>query len=329
MSTQVAVIRSLPWIGAVLFGAIVPAVLFAGYYREVRLLPIAFAVTFGHSLLLGLPVALLYAAMRWVRLTAAAAGGFLIGAMPIGLFAWPVSPDLRTTASVNGVTTIVDGVPTFAGWLQYAELVGIFGLLGAIGAIVCWTIIKWSGAFDVAKSNASPTRHQLLYGLSVAGVAVALSSAIAAIPSIMMDRSCHNLLRDGRNSATPRVNIDLNIGLEDWPNLTLFLREFSSARGMEFVDRSSSRPETVEVLALNACNEAGLAINAHRQIWKRRDPLPDRGVSVSVFDLSEAGSWRAVAKDLTEALESRWHDKVRFRDGGGRIVGKPRELQGP
>jgi len=80
-----------PWVAAVLFGALVPALIVAGFSAEIMVLPWAFAITLGHSLILGLPIALVYRAIRWTHLTAAIAGGFLIGAVPGGLLAWPVS----------------------------------------------------------------------------------------------------------------------------------------------------------------------------------------------------------------------------------------------
>jgi hypothetical protein len=61
----------LPWIAAVLFGALAPALIVSGVSADIRILPLAFAVTLGHSVILGLPVALFFRAKRWTRLSAA------------------------------------------------------------------------------------------------------------------------------------------------------------------------------------------------------------------------------------------------------------------
>jgi hypothetical protein len=61
----------LPWIAAVLFGALAPALIVSGVSADIRILPLAFAVTLGHSVILGLPVALFFRTKRWTRLSAA------------------------------------------------------------------------------------------------------------------------------------------------------------------------------------------------------------------------------------------------------------------
>jgi len=99
-----------PWVAAILFGALAPALIVAGLSANPMILPLAFAVTLGHSVVLGLPAALLYRAKRWTRLSATIPGAFLIGAIPAGLITWPMNPLMRTTASVDGVATIIDGV---------------------------------------------------------------------------------------------------------------------------------------------------------------------------------------------------------------------------
>src|SRR6266700_663011 len=101
----------LPWIAAVLLGALAPALVVAGLSANLMLLPLAFAVTLGHSVVLGLPAALFCRAKRWTRFSAAIVGALLIGAIPVGIFGWPMHPSWRTSASVDGVPTIIDGVP--------------------------------------------------------------------------------------------------------------------------------------------------------------------------------------------------------------------------
>src|SRR5437867_459384 len=115
------------WNGALLLGALVPASLAAALAQTVTVLPVAFVITMGHATILGLPAALVYRAARWTHLGAAIAGGFIIGMIPGGIHFWPVQLSLRSTASVDGVPTLINGMPTAAGWFQYAELLGTLG----------------------------------------------------------------------------------------------------------------------------------------------------------------------------------------------------------
>ncbi|MGK9171218.1 hypothetical protein KXR53_33315 [Inquilinus limosus] len=311
-----------PWIAAVLLGALVPAAVSAGFFQTIALLPVTFAVTLGHAVLLGLPIALLYRAKRWQRGSLAIATGFLIGAIPAGILTWPIRPSSRSTMTVNGVVTMVDGVPTLAGWIEYLRFLGVAGSFGALGALAFWLVLRWSGALDEAtRALAGPERNNRL-AFWLTGVAVAASVLVAMLPSLTRDRSCHNLTRDGRGSVTPMINLDLDISMADWPRLTQVIETFGASRGMSFRNASSSRPGTVEVLSLSACTDDGLNIIINEQRWAPNDYVPvppGRGVRISVFDLWGDGDWRPLAQDLVIALDTEWHGKLRSVDKGGRL----------
>jgi hypothetical protein len=110
--------RIYPWICAFLFGALAPALL-AVCFLGIAFFPLVFGITVGHALILGLPVALLFCAKLWTGLVAALAASFLIGAIPVGIWAWPVDFSPGTSASVDGIPTVVVGIPTATGWLHY------------------------------------------------------------------------------------------------------------------------------------------------------------------------------------------------------------------
>src|SRR5262245_60492321 len=121
----VRLVLILSWVAAVLLGALIPAVIGLIFMGGTRGLPAAFAIAFGHALLLGLPAALLYRAMRWTRLSGAVAGGFLIGAAPAALML-PMTP--THTVSADRGLMIVEG---FAfGWLQHFQFLAMLGGLG-------------------------------------------------------------------------------------------------------------------------------------------------------------------------------------------------------
>jgi hypothetical protein len=136
--------RIYPWICAFSFGALAPTLL-AVCFLGIALFPLVFGITLGHALILGLPIALLFRAMHWTRLVAALAASFLIGATPIGILAWPVDFSTGTGASVDGIPTVIDGIPTATGWLHYCGILGVFGGFGAVGGLVFWLTLKYFG----------------------------------------------------------------------------------------------------------------------------------------------------------------------------------------
>jgi hypothetical protein len=67
----------------------------------------------------------------------AALCGFIVGFIPIALFSWPLRyGDSSSSATINGVQTLVNGVPTMAGWLSYLQGAVIFGFLGLVSSLV-------------------------------------------------------------------------------------------------------------------------------------------------------------------------------------------------
>ena len=133
-------------VAGLLFGALAPALVFAALSHEVGLLVPAFLVTSGHALAFGLPAVLLFFYKRWTHPAASVVAGFVIGALPIGIVAWPLDPASGMTASGSGGPTVVNGIPTWLGWLEYLEFAGHFGLFGAFGALVFWVTLDAFGA---------------------------------------------------------------------------------------------------------------------------------------------------------------------------------------
>lgn len=129
-------------IAGLLLGALVPAMVVAALSLDVGLLVPALVVTLGHAFILGLPAALLFHYKRWSKPATTVAVGFVIGALPIGIFAWPLRPGSGISTASSGGPTVVDGIPTWLGWLEYLEFAGIFGLLGALGALVFWVTLS-------------------------------------------------------------------------------------------------------------------------------------------------------------------------------------------
>ena len=128
-----------------------PAALVAFALGSAGIFAPAAAITLGHAVILGMPVALLYRRLRWRSPAFALAGGFVIGALPSGLYFWPVDPRRGTSAWSGTTQTLVDGVPTWAGWVEYLQMLGGFGCLGALGAIVFWVTLKVTGELKTSQ----------------------------------------------------------------------------------------------------------------------------------------------------------------------------------
>ena len=119
-----------------------PAMVFTALSLDVGMLVPALVVTFGHALVLGLPAVLLFHYKRWSNSAAAVAVGFVIGALPVGVLVWPLRPGSGISTSSSSAPTVVDGIPTWAGWLEYLVVAGGAGLLGALGSLVFWVTLS-------------------------------------------------------------------------------------------------------------------------------------------------------------------------------------------
>lgn len=101
------------------------------------------AISSAHVLLLGVPA---YALLRWrlkgsIRWWVSISAGIVLATIPIAVFSWPLKQAaLRTSVTINGVQTMVDGTPTVAGWTRYVEGVGFFGACGALSGLAFWLV---------------------------------------------------------------------------------------------------------------------------------------------------------------------------------------------
>ncbi len=104
-------------------------------------------VSTAHLLVFGIPAVYLlqkFNRMRWWTLGPA---GFVTGALPFGIWRFPHDLPYQASSSyMNGqemITTMVDGVTTLAGWVQYLKGVALLGALGGIAALSLWLTWKW------------------------------------------------------------------------------------------------------------------------------------------------------------------------------------------
>jgi hypothetical protein len=114
-------------ITAVLAAAATPAILFGALARSLDAGAVAFAIALPHALVLGLPLFLLLRAKRRVNALASVVGGFLVGALPIGILSG------LTGLAGHGDWGPADLLPT--------AVLGTFGATGGLAFFLLWRIL--------------------------------------------------------------------------------------------------------------------------------------------------------------------------------------------
>ena len=112
------------------------------WVRTRGFLLLCLAITAAHVIVLGIPAYLLLRWRRALRWWSAMLSGFILGAVPFGVVLWPLRyAGPGSSATANGVVTMVDGIPTMAGWLQYLGGVSFFGAHGVLAAAAFWVAL--------------------------------------------------------------------------------------------------------------------------------------------------------------------------------------------
>jgi hypothetical protein len=131
--------RFLKVIASLLFSSAVSAIAVALISASPGVVTIAFWIALAHAIILGGPLIVIFWWKRWINSFTATVAGFGVGAIGVAIFTWPLRhQDLQSSAWSNGIQTMVDGAPTFAGWLQYLYGVGTFAAFGALGGFAFW-----------------------------------------------------------------------------------------------------------------------------------------------------------------------------------------------
>jgi hypothetical protein len=139
---------------AALVPAILPAIIFLAVTGSLISIFIPLAITFAHMVILGVPALLLGWYLHKIRWWSSLLVAFIIGATPTAILFWPLHyPALQTTASHwdgnKMVATIIDGVPTTAGWLQFISISVIAGLFGISGGVAFWLVWQYENYPDL------------------------------------------------------------------------------------------------------------------------------------------------------------------------------------
>jgi hypothetical protein len=256
--------------------------------------------------------------------------GFLVGAVPFGVLDL-ISMFGVQSASTGGTPTIINGVSTLAGWIEYAYAVSFTGLFGLAGGVTFWVVMRVFGqlAGEPNGTDAQPSKVRR-GSWSIVSVAVVLTCAVFLLPSVVRDGSCHNLFRDGRTSIGPQIGADISLPAEDWPTLTQIFVDFGRTHSLSFRRDEQIRRGTLMWRDLNLCSEAGVNIDAVEQpgLAQMKSRIADRGIDITVYELKPGSDWKPLARDLINRIDTTWPQKITFRDPDGRVISVEEALKG-
>lgn len=99
------------------------------------------AISMLHVVVLGIPGFLILRWRRALSWPSILLTGFVLGAIPGAILSWPLQyAGMQASAIHDGVATMIDGVPTLAGWLDYVGGVFVLGAYGVSGAAAFWLV---------------------------------------------------------------------------------------------------------------------------------------------------------------------------------------------
>ena len=238
------------------------------------------------------------------------AAGFIVGASVAALVLLPVSG----SEQIGREMTVVAGVRTAAGWRMYAGAVGSAGGIGAGAGGVFWAVLRL-----LERGGRSPRLGRLSLTAGT-GFAIAASWTILAIPSLTMDRSCHNVLRDGRDSIGPVLFFTVELKGGEWPRFQDTAERFASAENWAINKPKSKDKALSHSRFVSACVEPGTEI-----MFDGADlPNPTKA-QVSVFQPQGGNSWQEPAGRLLALIEANFPGRLR-RDLAGTEAETPSAL---
>lgn len=283
----------------------------------------AFYIALAHACLIGLPLYLILRATRPLGWQTAVIGGFVIGALPVGL----LTLGSVDQASIGGVATVIDGTRTAAGWMQYLTFVAGAGMLGVFGAL----------AFGLTVQSTLPTRRDGATDESVRravwrwrdGVPVLIAGAfifvLIKLPGSLEDKSCHNPLRGGGTSIAPVANARLSIARSDWEAFHALTKDFARRQGWSYRGDIRSSPQ-FDMLSTSICEARGTQIMA---IATRGGGAPDQNIAISLYQPQGGLSWRSPFKAYYGMLTKRWPGRISLENNMSERIDTPPWLAEP
>jgi hypothetical protein len=277
-----------------------------------RTYPLVFVVILAFAAIFGMPIYLLLRFTECANWKTAALGGFAVGAI-LPLCAVLLSP--VDQASVDGVATVVDGRYTLAGWRQNFFVVGGFGLLGALGGMAFWSLLRLTlGAPDHDAARGPGPAVRAWRRMALLFAATCFGGAMFALPEITKDRSCHNTMRDGRQSIAPMASFNLMIDSSDWTEIAATIDQFARERHWEI--QSDVRLSGFQWFQSSICHEPGTEIFAN-------GVADEKIIFFDVFQPQGGNDWQEPFASLYTRIQKRWPDRIRFTGDQGQTIAQP------
>jgi hypothetical protein len=137
---------------ALFSSALAPAVVMTTIWHEARLAPMVFAFTLiialSHAVAIGLPLFVVCLWRKWMDFGSCVFLGSLIGAVPAAILTYPVRhPAFHANAWIGSLPIVASEMIRSATRGAYIEPLIYCGLLGALGGLVFWTVLRFTGAF--------------------------------------------------------------------------------------------------------------------------------------------------------------------------------------
>jgi hypothetical protein len=127
-----------------------------------KILALIAVVSFGVSFLLvlafGLPIVLVLRRINFFNGWSVVGAGFTLACVVTGIILHPRHPEGMTFIS-GGTATVIKGVVTAAGWLNYLIAVTVMGGLGALSASAFWC--TWRKRSNTAVNAEPPSATRL------------------------------------------------------------------------------------------------------------------------------------------------------------------------
>lgn len=280
-------------------------------YRLAKGGPMVLIVAFGHSLLLGLPLALAMRRRHPMTFLLCVLCGFLIGFVP--WFILGQISNFMGSASVGGRDLSVNGIPTLYGIWSATLIAGGMGCLGASGGLAFWIILRLSG---IATSGdfASPVSQIWLRTILCCFLVLGLAIAVWKLPDYFEIRSCHNISRNGRNP-DPVAILKVDIQQRDWSLLRAIFAQVGTRHGMSLWDDTRDIGGA-NIMSISLCNEQGTAIEVNAQNW----PTSYSGVYIILYKITSDRNFFMIARDFAQSLAAAWPNKIFVQTGKGRFV---------
>ena len=298
------------------------------------LLRLTFIVALTHAIVLGLPLFLFLSSKSRIGIIACALGGFAVGASGLAVFElFGMLGGGSYNAWTGGRATVVNGVPTLLGWLEYAQGVGFFGLIGLAGGLTFWLTMRLSHQIPTSpKAAEAPAGISPTISRAIAATAISSTCAVLLLPSIIRDNSCHNLFRDGPQSFhLLQIYADVALTRDDWPALTQIFTNFAVAHSLSLRSDQKIRREEILWRSLDLCNEAGVSINILDNLWLDRSlnaPARIKGVKLTVEEFKAGSDWNLLAHELVDEINATWPGKIGYRGRGGETLSETEAFKG-